>query len=65
MSTVIILQISTREDDEADLSDYEEENRKNGASGKSESRLSMNYRDKEQRERQTIRDNFLAIEQGL
>lgn len=54
-----------REDDEADLSDYEEENRGNGASGAAESRLSMNFRAKEHSERQAIRDNFLAYEQGL
>lgn len=68
-----------REDDEADLSDYEEENRNGGVSagvgrggegvgmvaGESSSRLSMNFRDKEHKERQAIRDNFLAYEQGF
>ncbi len=55
----------SREDDEADLSDFEEEtNAKNGASGASETRVSMNFRERAHQERQAIRDRFLEIEQG-
>jgi hypothetical protein len=47
------------------LSDYEEENKKSGATGATEtSRLSLNFREKEHKERQALRDNFLAFEQG-
>lgn len=57
-----------REDDEADLSDFEDAGRNGGVGGgsaKHDSRLSMNFRARENLERQTIRDNFLAYEQGF